>query len=107
MKTEMDTLSSVLHDLKLKGQGSEMLITTKGLVTLKGKNYRSHEIRILKTYRFEGESDPADQAIIYLVGANDGNEGYCMDAYGIYSSHTHDAYSEFIHNAEIVTSHRA
>ena len=104
-KREMDTMSAVLQDLKRKGQDNEFFIHTKGLLSLKGKHYRQSEIKILRTYRFEGESDPADQAIIYLIKANDGVIGYCIDAYGLYSSHTNDLYSDFIHDAEVVTSH--
>ena len=51
---------------------------------------------ILKTYRFEGESDPAGQAIFYLLKANDGTIGHCIDAYGFYSSHANDLCSDLL-----------
>jgi hypothetical protein len=105
MKKEMDTITAVLQSLKQKGQDSEIFVIAKGLLSLKGKTYRAHEIKILKTYRFEGESDPADQAIIYLIRTHDGNEGFCIDAYGMYSNYNSDLFTEFIHDAEIVTSH--
>lgn len=100
----MDPLSLVLKNLKLKGQGSEIAVDIQGKLTLNGKTYRQDEVIILRTYRFEGESDPGDAAIIYVVQANDGSIGYCMDGYGVYSSHTNDLQSEFIRNAVIVTS---
>jgi hypothetical protein len=77
---EMDTLSAVLKDLKIKGQDHEFLINKDGKVTSKGKLYKPQEISIIKTYRFEGESDPSEEAIVYLVQANDGSIGYSMDA---------------------------
>jgi hypothetical protein len=77
---EMDTLSTVLKDLKIKGQDHEFLINKDGKVTSKGKLYKPQEISIIKTYRFEGESDPSEEAIVYLVQANDGSIGYSMDA---------------------------
>lgn len=101
----MDPLSLVLKKLKLKGQGSEVSIDIQGKLTLNGKTYRQDEVIILRTYRFEGESDPGDAAIIYVIQTNDGSIGYCMDGYGMYSSHTNDLQSEFIHNAVIVTSY--
>ena len=102
----MDSLSLVLKKLKLKGQGGEAVFNARGNLTLNGNTYQQDEVVILRTYRFEGESDPADAAIIYVVKANDGSTGYCVDGYGIYSSHTSDLHSEFIRNAIIATSHR-
>ena len=102
----MDSLSFVLKKLTLKGQGSEAVVNARGKLTLNGNTYQQDDVVILRTYRFEGESDPADAAIIYVVKANDGSTGYCVDGYGIYSSHTSDLHSEFIRNAIIATSHR-
>jgi len=102
----MDSLSLVLKKLKLKGQGGEAVVNAHGKLTLNGNTYQQDEVVILRTYRFEGESDPGDAAIIYVVKANDGSTGYCMDGYGIYSSHTNDPHSEFIRNAIVATSHR-
>jgi hypothetical protein len=84
---EMDTLSTVLRGLRIKGQDHEFLISKDGMVTSMGKLYKPQEITIIKTYRFEGESDPSEEAIVYLVQANDGSIGYSMDAYGIYTNH--------------------
>lgn len=101
----MDPLSLVLNNLKLKGQGGEVVINTNGQLTLNAKTYRQDEVIIFRTYRFEGESDPGDAAIVYLIQTKDGSMGYCMDGYGMYSSHTSDPQSEFIHKATIGTSH--
>jgi hypothetical protein len=97
----MDSISTVLSKLKLKRQDTEFFILAKGEVTLNGKIYKQHNVKILRTYRFEGESDPADQAIIYVIKANDGSMGYCIDGYGMYSAHTSDLYRDFIQSATI------
>jgi hypothetical protein len=47
-----------------------------------------------KTYRFEGDSDPAEEAIIYIIEADDGAVGYSIDAYGVYINHSDDAYGD-------------
>jgi hypothetical protein len=93
---EMDTISTVLNSLKLKRQDNEFVLNETGQVTLNGKLYSQHDIRIIKTYRFEGESDPADEAIIYLIRANDGIIGYSLDAYGVYTNHMNDGYADLI-----------
>jgi hypothetical protein len=102
----MDPLSLVLKKLGLKGQGGEVALDLQGRLMLNGRTYRQDEVVILRTYRFEGESDPGDAAIIYVVQASDGNTGYCMDGYGMYASHTNDKQSEFIHNAIVGTSYQ-
>lgn len=100
----MDSLSVVLRKLKSKDQANEVIIRPGGVVTLNDKTYKQKDLVILRTYRFEGDSDPGDAAIIYLVKANDGDIGYCLDGYGMYSSHTSDFYGDFIRNAKIVAA---
>ena len=92
----MDTISTVLNNLKIKKQDNEFVIDETGLVMLNGKLYSQHDIKIIKTYRFEGESDPADEAIIYIIRTNDGIIGYSLDAYGVYTNHTNDGYADLI-----------
>ncbi|OQP58807.1 hypothetical protein [Niastella populi] len=98
---EMDTISSVLNKLKLKNQDNEFVINNAGELSLNGKSYSQHDIKIIKTYRFEGDSDPADQAIIYLIMSNDGVIGYSLDAYGVYSNHKNDGYADLIQRVAI------
>jgi hypothetical protein len=97
----MDSLSMVLRILKSQNQGTEFFIFAKDQLTLKGITYKQEDVEILRTYRFEGESDPGDQAIIYVIKTNDGSMGYCIDGYGMYSCHTNDLYHEFIQHATI------
>jgi len=92
----MDTISTVLDHLKLKGQDNEFAINKHGMVTLRGKVYLRNEMKIIKTYRFEGESDPAEEAIIYIIKTYDGNMGYSLDAYGIYTNHANDEFADLI-----------
>jgi hypothetical protein len=66
------------------------------MVLLKGKLYRQSEIKIIRTFRFEGESDPDEEAIIYLIKANDGTIGYSLDSYGVYTNHENDGYADLI-----------
>ena len=97
-KTEPETISDVLNHLQLKSQDNEFLVNKNGSILMKGKLYDGNEVRIIKTYRFEGATDPGDAAIIYLVEANDGAIGYSLDAYGVYTNHANDAYADTIHN---------
>jgi hypothetical protein len=93
----LDTVSSVLDHLRVKSQDNEFVVNANGQISIKDKLYQQHEIKMIRTYRFEGESDPADEAIIYLIEANDGMIGYSLDAYGVYTNHVNDAYTDSIH----------
>jgi hypothetical protein len=93
---EMTTLVEVMDKLKKKGKDHEFLMTRNGFTPGNGKYYSPDELSIIKTYRFEGESDPADSAIIYIIQTNDGLTGYSLDAYGVYSTVDNSEFDEFI-----------
>lgn len=94
----MDTMSTVLTHLKEKNQDNEFKVTAPGVISLNGKLYPEAEVKLIKTYRFEGESDPGEEAIIYLIETSDGTVGYSIDSYGLYAGHVTDSYALFIHN---------
>jgi hypothetical protein len=93
----MNTTSEVLEALRLKKMDNEFRWTPEGFTCGKGKTYQPGELEIIKTFRFEGASDPSDTAILYVIRANDGLTGYSLDAYGVYSSHENEGgYDNFI-----------
>lgn len=98
---EMTTVTSVLERLRIKKQDNEFRMTPEGFTTGNGKIYQPEDLQIIKTYRFEGESDPSDSSIIYVIEAKDGMTGYSMDAYGVYSDHDDDGYDEFIRKISV------
>lgn len=96
VKDEMNTLSQVLNKLTTKGYDNEFRWSPEGFM-FNDKAYQPEELIILKTYRFEGESNPSDTSILYLIKANDGLTGYSIDAYGMYSNHDdEEGYDNFI-----------
>lgn len=97
----MTTVSSVLEKLRVRNQDTEFVADEKGFTAGKGKHYTPDELSIIKTYRFEGDSDPSDTSIIYLIEANDGLIGYCLDAYGVYSNQN-EAFNTLITQIKVV-----
>ena len=93
--SEMTTSTAVLEKLRQQHQDNEFMITKDGF-TINDKTYKPEDLTIIKTYRFEGASDPGDSSIIYLIQANDGTIGYTMDAYGAYSTHDDENYDDLI-----------
>jgi hypothetical protein len=98
---EMTTVTSVLEKLRVKKRDKEFRMTPEGFTAGNGKYYNPEDLKIIRTYRFEGESDPSDSSIIYLIEAKDGLIGYSMDAYGVYSDHDDDGYDVFIRKINV------
>ena len=98
---EMTTLSSVLEKLRIRKRDNEFRMLPEGFGTGNGKFYKPDDLKIIRTYRFEGDSDPSDSTILYIIEANDGLTGYSIDAYGAYSNHDDDGYDDFIREIQI------
>ncbi len=94
----MTTLTSVLEKLRIKGFDSEFRWTNSGFCAGKGACYQPEDLEILKTYRFEENTDPSDMCILYLIRVKDsGLTGYSLNAYGVYSNHDEEeGYDNFI-----------
>ena len=101
INNEMTTLSTVLEKLRIRKQDNEFRMLEKGFGFENGKYYEPEELKIIKTYRFEGESDPGDSSILYLIEATDGRIGYSLDAYGVYSNHDDERYDDYIRKISV------
>ncbi len=98
----MTPLSVVLNQLSEKGYGKELKITKQGAhLDDSDKLYKPSQLTIIKVYRFEGESDPGDMSVIYVLVTDDDDKGYTMDAYGPYSDQDNPYYDEFIKEVKI------
>ncbi|WP_379085781.1 hypothetical protein [Pedobacter sp. UC225_65] len=95
---EMNTLSQILEKLRLKGKDNEIRMSDHGKMQSANLNkiYKPEDLTIVKTYRFEGMSDPADSSVLYLVEDKDKNIGYILDAYGIYTDNAGPAFDDFL-----------
>jgi hypothetical protein len=97
---QMTTLTEVLEKLAARKQDKEFKMMEKGFTIDQKKYYQPAELTIIKVYRFEGESDPSDNAILYLIEASNGIIGYSLDAYGAFSNHNEN-YEEFIRKIKV------
>lgn len=97
---DLTTLTSVLEKLRAKKLDTEFRWTEEGFSAVKGKSYTPEELKIIRTYRFEGDSNPDDSSILYVIKANDGLIGYCLDAYGAVTNHGPE-FNNFIRNIPV------
>ena len=86
INTEMKTLVYCLNTLVKQGFTADFKVSSRGLTVLgRDKVFLPDEVRILNFYRFEGDSDPADNSILYAIETGDGTRGTLVDAFGAYS----------------------
>ena len=82
----MKSLATCLNRMITEGYTEDFKITDQGLESLNRHNhYKPEQIQIVNFFRFEGESDPDDNAILYVIETNDGTKGTLVDAYGVYN----------------------
>jgi hypothetical protein len=95
---EMNTVSQILEKLRQKGLDNEFKMTDHGKMKGPGESqiYKPDDLTIIKTYRFEGITDPGDESVIYIVEDKQGNIGYIMDAYGVYSDQNGSDFDDFL-----------
>ncbi|RAJ85710.1 hypothetical protein CLV59_102415 [Chitinophaga dinghuensis] len=97
-KPEMTTLTRVLEKLHDRGFDHELKMSDHGRMQSPdtSKIYDPEDLLIVKTYRFEGESDPSDSSVLYVLEDKEGDKGYVLDAYGTYTTHDESGFNEFI-----------
>jgi len=84
----MKSLSSCLNRIVADGYGEDFQVTENGLEALQtGKRYTPQEVQIINFFRFEGYTNPDDNAILYVIETMDGVKGTLIDAYGTYTDH--------------------
>lgn len=84
----MTTVSEVLNNLKAKGYTVDFNLDDNCLVCHSNSlKLNPDEFVVDKHYRFEGPSDPADEAIVYAISSTRHDvKGTLVDGYGISSN---------------------
>ena len=101
----MTTMTSCLTMLQSEGYTENFTISGVGLEAPSTKKlYVPEEVKINSFYRFEGESDPADNAIVYAIETKDKVKGTIIDSYGANAS---QKISKFIAEVEDISKREA
>ncbi|MBS1614498.1 MAG: phosphoribosylpyrophosphate synthetase [Bacteroidetes bacterium] len=87
MKTSYGTLSETINGLKKDGYTHDFNLREECLYCHQNDASLSpEEFEIDATYRFEGVSDPEDQAVVYAISSDKFKiRGVLVNGYGIYS----------------------
>ena len=77
-----DTVTEAVNGLKQRGFTLDFNLLENCLVCGDDK-YDVDKFEIIEVYRFEGNSDPADEAVVYAIQSNNGKKGILVNGYGI------------------------
>jgi hypothetical protein len=81
-----DSLSEALADLKKRGYTEDFNLKPYCLACPRLQlEVQPEQFTIDETYRFEGMSNPDDNAVVYAVSAPPELRGTLVDAYGVYA----------------------
>jgi hypothetical protein len=101
----MKSLSTCLNKMVTDGYVEGFKVTDRGMESLNSeKYYRPEEIQVVNFFRFEGMSDPDDNAILYVIQTNDGSKGTLIDGYGVYMDTKLSAFMKEVENIQKKTT---
>ena len=77
-----DTLSEAVNGLKKRGYELDFNLQENCLICHDDK-FNVDDFEIVEVYRFEGNSDPSDEAVVYAIESINGLKGILVNGYGI------------------------
>ncbi len=88
-----DTVSAAINSLKKTGYKTDFNIAFDKLICKETNAcLNPDEFEITEVYRFQGESNPSDEAVVYAVESkNCDMKGVIVNAYGLYADPMSDA----------------
>jgi hypothetical protein len=87
-KERLTPLIEVLDQLRREGYNLDFMVSDDGRLRAMQDDktlFGPEQVRIVNFYRFEGESNPDDMSILYVVETNTGAKGTISDSYGTYA----------------------
>lgn len=75
------TVSEAIAELRAKGYDTDFNLEENCLVCHSGR-FNPDEFDITEVYRYEGNTDPADEATVYAIASKNGIKGILVTGYG-------------------------
>lgn len=99
----LKTLSEVMNILRKRGISREICMTDEKQFILQETDiaYQPTDLSIIKSYRFEGDSNPEDNAVLYVLEDKNGLQSIILDSYGAESNYTGEEFDNFLRNIPI------
>jgi|SRR6478609_12154111 len=91
------TVSEAIDDLKNQGFTEDFSLKGNYLM-LEDKRFEADEFDILEVFRYEGDSDPGDEATVYGIQSSSGIKGVLVTGYGMSSEEIASGLLQKLHN---------
>ncbi len=99
-KVHYGTVAEALAEFRKQGFNTDFRLQGDGIAH-NGGLYMPEELHIVDLYRYEGDSDPDEEASVYALISREGVKGVLVTGYGI-SSET--SYQQLLERIEWVKS---
>jgi len=76
-----DTVTAAVKGLQERGYTKDFNLE-ENCLTCDNSRHRPEEFEIVEFYRYEGNSDPADEAVVYAIEGRNGDKGILVTGYG-------------------------
>lgn len=76
------TVSEAIEKLRKQGYTTDFNLQENCIVCHQGK-FEPRDFEIVDVYRYEGNTDPADEATVYAIESKTGLKGVLVTGYGI------------------------
>ncbi len=87
-KVHYGTVSEALEKLRQQGFTVDFNLA-ENLERFKNGNFDPADFEVVDAYRYEGDSDPGDEATVYAIESKSGIKGVLVSGYG----HSSDVYT--------------
>ena len=77
-----DTVTEAVNGLRHRGFTVDFNLQENCIVCHEDK-FDMNNFEIVEVYRFEGDSDPSDEAVVYAIQSVNGIKGILVNGYGI------------------------
>lgn len=77
-----DTVSEAVNGLKSRGYTLDFNLQ-ENCIICNELELSANEFEIIEVHRFEGNTDPADEAVVYGIASVHGKKGVLVTGYGI------------------------
>jgi hypothetical protein len=77
-----DTVSEAIIELRARGYTMDFNLR-ENCISCNEQAFNPEDFKIVEVYRYEGDSDPADEAVVYAIESKNGLKGVLVNGYGI------------------------
>lgn len=96
---DYNTVSEAINKLREQGFTLDFNLE-ENCIACSGNKFEAEDFDIVHVYRYEGDSDPGDEATVYAIESKSGFKGVLVTGYGVSSDSSSSKILEKLHYRE-------